>query len=512
MTGTSMSPPSPPRADAPQARTVPLDQALEPLVVAVDIGSTSSRACLYDALARPIRKRTAKAAHQFREGADGTAEIDADAVTAEVADILTRVLDAIEPGRVRGVAMDTFASSLVCVDARGEALTPCITYADSRSAPQLAQLRAELDEGDVHQAVGARLHTSYHAPRLLWLARTRPEVMGRTARFVSLGEYVWSHLAGIEAAATSTMAWTGMLNRHTGDLDAALLAVTGTSREQFAQIVDPDTPLTSPSSDAARRWPALADALWFPAIPDGYASNLGVGATDAGTVALSAATSGAMRVIVEGTPDVLPTGLWAYRVSATESIVGGALNDVGRVMTWLESTLAPVEPRVLDVALRGNPVLGIPLVLPFLTGERATGWAGNARAVLTGVSSSTGAVDLWRGAVEGVAISYGRIFEQLHAVNPDISQVIASGGVTQHYPATMEVVAQALGFPVHVVDVSRVTMRGTAVMALTVLDPGGQRAVVPESATLQPDPAQRPYYRDLRTRFEETYRDVVAER
>ncbi|WP_312349717.1 gluconokinase [Actinomyces sp.] len=504
--------PLPPPSDIPEARGVPLEQAVEPLVLAMDIGSTSTRACLYDALARPIRKRTAKAAHQFREGADGTAEIDADAVTAEIADVITRVLADLAPGSVRGVAMDTFASSLVCVDAEGSALTPCITYADSRSAPQLAQLRAELDESAVHQAVGARLHTSYHAPRLLWLARTRPDVLARTVRFVSLGEYVYTRLAGVDAAATSTMAWTGLLNRHTGDLDADLLAATGTRREQFAQIVDADSPAEATSPGTGARWPALVGALWFPAIPDGYASNLGVGATDAGTVALSAATSGAMRVIVPGTPEVLPTGLWAYRVSASESIVGGALNDVGRVMTWLESTLAPVEERVLDVALRGNPVPGIPLVLPFLTGERATGWAGNARAVLTGVSSSTGAVDIWRGAVEGVAISYERIFEQLRSVNPDIHQVIASGGVTQHYPATMEVVAQALGFPLRVVDVKRVTMRGTAVFALSVLDPEGQRATVPQSATLQPDHAQKSYYADLRARFDATYRDVVAER
>ncbi len=503
---------SPLPPDSPEARGVPLDQAVEPFVLAVDIGSTSTRACLYDALARPVKKRTAKAAHQFREGADGTAEIDADVVAAEVADVITRVLVDIAPGRVRGVAMDTFASSLVCVDDEGDALTPCITYADSRSAPQLAQLRAELDETLVHQAVGARLHTSYHAPRLLWLARTRPEVLRRTVRFVSLGEYIFTRLAGVDAAATSTMAWTGLLNRHTGDLDVDLLAATGVVREQFAAIVDPDEPVEAPSSEVVRRWPALDGALWFPAIPDGYASNLGVGATDARTVALSAATSGAMRVIVPGTPDVLPTGLWAYRVSSRESIVGGALNDVGRVMTWLESTLAPVEPRILDVALRGNPVPGIPLVLPFLTGERATGWAGNARAVLTGVSSSTGAVDLWRGAVEGVTISYERIFEQLRAINPQVEEVIASGGVTQHYPATMEVVAQALGFPVNVVDVSRVTMRGTAVLALSVLAPDVVPAVVPQSATLRPDPAQRPYYSDLRARFDATYRDVIAER
>ena len=280
---------------APQAATIRLEEAVEPFVLAMDIGSTSTRAALYDALARPIKKRTAKADHAFIEGADGTSEIDADQVTEEIASVITRAVDSIAPGRICAVAMDTFASSLVCVDDHGQALTPCITYADSRSAPQLAQLRAEMDESAVHQAVGARLHTSYHAPRMLWLARTRPDVFARTAKFVSLGEYILGKLAGVDAAATSTMAWTGLLNRHTGDLDADLLEATGTRRDQYSLIADPDQPTAIVSAQALDRWPQLADALWFPAIPDGYASNLGVGATNAKTVALSAATSGAMR-------------------------------------------------------------------------------------------------------------------------------------------------------------------------------------------------------------------------
>ncbi len=494
------------------AKSVKPEEALAPLVLAVDIGSTSTRAAVYDALARPVKTRTAKADHVFREGADGTSEIDADQVAAEVADVITAATRGLERGAVAAVAMDTFASSLICVGASGQALTPCVTYADARSAEDLAALRARLDESAIHQATGTRLHTSYHAPRMLWLARTRPDIFARTERFVSLGEYVFTRLAGVDAAATSTMAWTGMLNRTTCDLDEGLLEATGTRREQYSSIVDPAQPSVGDavSPEAAARWPALDGAAWFPAIPDGYASNVGVGATSAETVALSAATSGAMRVIVPGTPSELPSGLWAYRVSQGESIVGGALNDVGRVMTWLEQTMAPVDARLLDVALRGNPVPGTPLVLPFLTGERATGWAGGARAVITGVSAATGALEMWRGAAEGLAVSYARIFEQLRAIDPGIRRILASGGVTHHYGAVLDVVTQALGFPMDIVDMKRMTMRGTAMMALSVIDPGGACAEPAREPTADPDPAQRAYYDDLRSRFEETYRAVIV--
>ncbi|MFT4157489.1 MAG: gluconokinase [Microbacterium sp.] len=497
-------------SEAPTTRSIPLQTAPAPYVLAIDIGSGSTRCCLYDAYARPIKKRTVKADHAFTEATDGTAEISADQVADEVAAVIGDVVSDIAPGLIRAVVMDTFASSLVCVDAEGRALTPCYTYADSRSSAQLARLRETLDEADVHQRIGARLHTSYHPPRLLWLQETQPDVFARTAKFLSLGEYVYARLAGIEGAATSTMAWAGILNRHTCELDDELLAAVGVDRSQFAPVVDPDEPITEVSPEVAARWPALDGAAWFPAVPDGYASNIGVGADSPEVAAMSAATSGAIRVIVDGTPEVLPPGLWAYRISRSQSIVGGALNDVGRGLAWLGSTLAPVPLEAVEVALSAPPKDGVPLVLPFFTGERATGWAGDARAIFTDVSSSTTPLDLWRGVAEGIALSYARVFAQLTEANPGIERVIASGGAAGDYPGFMRVVAQAIGFPVHAVEVKRVTMRGAAVLALSVLHPEQTIAQVAPVEPITPDPAEQAYYATLLERFTAAYDALIA--
>ncbi|SJM71224.1 gluconokinase [Gulosibacter sp. 10] len=501
---------SPRSQHQPIAKTVPIAQAVEPFVLAIDIGSGSTRGSLYDGYARPVKKRIFKAEHVFTELADGTAEIDADRVVDEVDQIITQLVDGLDPGTIEAVVMDTFASSLVCVDTNGRALTPCITYADGRSAKHLAVLRKRLDETEVHQRIGARLHTSYHPPRMLWLREEFPGIWARTEKFVSLGEYIYARLAGVEGAATSTMAWAGILNRHTLDLDEELLEEMALTRDRFAGIVDPEDPITDVSPEVARRWPALAGAAWFPAIPDGLASNLGVGADTPNVAAMSAATSGAMRVIVPGTPKILPSGLWAYSVSKDASIVGGALNDVGRVMLWLERTFAPATAEEIDRTLRAKPKDGTPLVLPFFTGERATGWAGDARAVFTNVSSASTNLDFWRGAGEGIAVSYARVFEQLQLVNPQMRRVVASGGVTQRYGGVMDIVAQALGFPVQVVDVKRVTMRGAAVLALRSINPDQQIARIPETGLTFPEPAQHSYYNALRRRFEDVYNEVIA--
>ena len=68
----------------PPTLTVRLDDAQAPFVLAVDVGSTGTRAGIYDAQARPIRKFKNKVEHAFTTIANGTSTIDPDQVTAEI--------------------------------------------------------------------------------------------------------------------------------------------------------------------------------------------------------------------------------------------------------------------------------------------------------------------------------------------------------------------------------------------------------------------------------------------
>ena len=74
-------------------------------------------------------------------------------------------------------------------------------------------------------------------------------------------------------------------------------------------------------------------------VSDGFSSNMGAGAVDESAVAASVATSGALRVLVDSIPGEIPSGLWCYHVDGSRSLLGGAVNDVGRVVSWLESTV-----------------------------------------------------------------------------------------------------------------------------------------------------------------------------
>jgi gluconokinase len=457
---------------------VDVASAVEPFVLALDVGSTATRGDLYDATGRPLRGGRVKVEHSFTTGDDGTSEIDPEAVAADVGAILDELGARPEAAAVRGVAIDTFASSLVGVGAGGEPVTPCYTYADSRCARQVVELRGELDEAAIQQRTGCRLHASYLTPRFRWLQQANREAFDAAAHWMSLGEYVYHRLLGVTAAGTSTAAWTGMLDRRTGRWDQELLDAAGVSTDQFSELRDPEEPLRDLGTAVAGRWPALTDAAWFPVIPDGFASNVGAGAADGHTVALAAATSGAMRILVRAVPDELPSGLWCYRVAADRWLVGGALNDVGRMVSWLFSTLRLPEDLDLGALLGADPEPTTPMALPYLSGERSTGWSSSARALFAGVSAGTTPSQLFRGALEGVAISYARLAEQLAAATGGFRSVRASGRVIAGLPGWLQVLADVLAVPVVPVTSRRVTLRGTALLAARALAPGISSAEV----------------------------------
>jgi gluconokinase len=196
--------------------SVKLSQALDPLALAVDIGSTASRGDVFDAAGRPVHGGRRKIPHQFTTRQDGTSEIDPDQIVDEVRQIITSLATPGLAGRIGGVAVDTFASSLVGVDSDRRASTPCFTYADSRCGRQVTELRAELDE------------------------------------------QLYLQLLGATAAGTSTAAWTGMLDRRTGEWDPELLDACGVRIEQMSEVRDPGQPLTEVDFEVRTIWPALS--------------------------------------------------------------------------------------------------------------------------------------------------------------------------------------------------------------------------------------------------------------
>jgi gluconokinase len=117
---------------------------------------------------------------------------------------------------------------------------------------------------------------------------------------------------------------------------------------------------------------------------------------------------------------------------------------------------------------------------------------------------------LFRGAMEGVAITYARIADQLQRVAGQPQRILASGRVTQDLPTWLQMLSDVLGSPVIHVTIKRATLRGTALIALEVLAPGVARAPSATGETRQPVGGRAAYYSARMQEYQALYDAAIA--
>nr|WP_276549614.1 FGGY-family carbohydrate kinase [Brachybacterium muris] len=181
------------------------------------------------------------------------------------------------------------------------------------------------------------------------------------------------------------------------------------------------------------------------------------------------------------------------------------MSDCGRVLDWSRHQLAiPEDIAATDTTalFSAPPSAGTPLVVPFLSGERGTKWRGGARALFANVGASTTAEEMFRGAMEGVALSFLRIADQLREAGGEPERIVLLGGMTEAIPAWLHLLADALGAPIDHVAISRSTMRGAAVLALEQAAPEAEPAKAQVQRTIEPVAAHTEHYRERLARFE----------
>ena len=363
------------------------------------------------------------------------------------------------------------------VDAAGVIQTPLFIYADTRSRDDAQRLRDELGPAglqETHDRTGCILHTSYLPPRFLWLARAHPELLQVSTYWMSMGEYLLWQLLGQRAASYSVAAWTGLLNRHTLTWDQDWLDRLPLDEEQLSPLTDVDQPIRGLQPAWAERWPALRDVPWLPAIGDGAAANLGSGCDNPHSIALTIGTTGAMRVVVDPALDVVPDGLWLYRVDRNRGLLGGATTEGGNLFGWLYDVLQLPPDEELNHQLAELPPAAHGLtLLPFIAGERAPGWNDNARPTLHGFNLQTQPIEIMQAALESVAYRFALIYQRLlpHLAGSaaEEHQIIASGGALLRSVAWLQIMADVLNEPVVALAEREITVRGLALLALEQL-------------------------------------------
>jgi gluconokinase len=214
------------------------------LILALDVGSSSTRCALFDERGLPIAGTSARAEYSIRYRADGGAELSALQLHRAVLRCVRETLrnrrgsPALRDVPVAAIVGCGFWHSLLGVDRAGEPVTPIYMWADARSAVDAAQLREELGEREVQLRTGCMLRAPYWPAKLRWLRRTQAPLFSRTRRWVSPAQWLFRQLFGAEGTSHSMASGTGLYSLNDGSWHEQLCAACGVNVEQLGIVSD----------------------------------------------------------------------------------------------------------------------------------------------------------------------------------------------------------------------------------------------------------------------------------
>lgn len=479
----------------------------KPLILSIDIGTSSVRSALFDLAGRMQRRGFAQLTWRVDSPEPGAAEIAPQTLIRQVSQCLDRTLaDAGSAARrVAAVGCSCFWHSLIGLDAKGRPLTPILTWADTRPQSAMRWLARRVDAMRSVRRNGCPLHASYWPAKLRWLRQRDARLFRQVKLWVSPADYLFRELLGDADTSHSMASATGLYDRRAEQWDGELTELLGVDPRRLGAIRPLDECMSGLRADWAARWPALARTSWVRAVGDGAASNVGAGCVVPSDAALMVGTSAAVRVALLEEPPRLPRGLWCYRIEHGRPLIGGAISNGGMVFDWLRRTLR-LGRRFEEQLAELPPAAHGLTVLPLLAGERTPNWRADVTGVLAGLTARTGPVEIAQAFLEAVAFRCADMVERVDGALGEPAPLVGTGSALRRSRVWPQMIADVLGREVALSAVEEASLRGAAMLAAEAVGLTDAMALRPQvEEIVEPDDDRAAVYADARRRMARLY-------
>ncbi|MPY75890.1 MAG: glycerol kinase GlpK [Alphaproteobacteria bacterium] len=441
-------------------------------IVAIDQGTTSTRAMVFDRSRRPV----ARARHELRQiyPRQGWVEHDPEEIwDATVETVKAAMAEAgLGAAGVAAIGIANQRETTVLWDRRsGRALHNAIVWQDRRTAPQCDGLRAQGKEALVRERTGLLLDPYFSATKIAWLldavpgARAAAE-QGDLAAGTIDSFLLWRLTGGAVHATDATNASRTMLfDIHRQAWDDSLLDLFAVPGALLPIVMDcaADFGTTDPSLfGGAIRIAGIAG--------DQHAATVGQACFEPGAVKSTYGT-GCFAVVNTGSTPIasqnrLLTTL-AYRLDGQPTYaIEGSIFIAGAAVQWLRDGLGIIGQAAESEALaKGAKADSAVYLVPAFTGLGAPYWDAGARGALHGLTRDSGAAEIARAALEAVAYQTRDLFEAMAADGTAPPRTIrVDGGMTENN-WFLQFLADTLAIAVERPAVTDTTALGAAYLA-----------------------------------------------
>jgi xylulokinase len=274
-----------------------------------------------------------------------------------------------------------------------------------------------------------------------------------------------------------------------------------------------------PLRDLTDRVGTIAAGLPFAGVPvfvgvmDAWAGFSGIGVTgerDAGYLSGTSEVLGIVSAAHVPTPGVIVfPERGGIRLHAAPTQSGGASLD------WLAQLFGRAPAELADLAGATKPSPAVPVFLPHLEGERAPLWDPRSRGVFARIGAASGAGEIARAVLEGVAFSARLAFEATEMSAGHAAASLNLGGGGARFDGWCQIRADALGKTLRRVKVLDAGTLGAAIIA--GLGSGSWTSLAAAAEILvaferdfEPGPSLRNYYDDRFQNYRRLYEDLKA--
>lgn len=422
---------------------------------------------------------------------------------------------------VRGVGLTGQMHGLVMLDANGKVLRPAILWNDQRTQNECDEIRRLIGRDRLISITGNDALTGFTAPKILWVANNEPDIVERTEHILLPKDYVRYRLTSEYATDRAGGSGTILFDLAARDWSPEVAEALGVPNQWL--------PPTFEGTEATGSiTPAAAAATGLPVgIPvfggggDQAANAVGVGAVSPGIIAMSIGTSGVVFAPTSG-PVVEPNGrlhAFCHSVPGTWHLMGVMLSAAGSLQ-WFRDEVTPDRSfpelsQLVDEVPAGSDGL---MFLPYLSGERTPHPDPLARGAFVGLTVRHGLSHMARSVMEGVAYGLRDIAELIKSLT-DLGEVRVSGGGASS-TTWLQIIADVMGIPIHVVGTPDAAAHGAALLAATGAGAFGSVAEAADGAVevnghVEPSSEAALYndayatYRDLYPALQSSFHDLA---
>ncbi|NQU56970.1 MAG: glycerol kinase GlpK [Rhodospirillales bacterium] len=389
-------------------------------ILAIDQGTTSSRAILFDA----DFKSCGVAQQEFTQHFPNSGWVE-HAPEDIWNSVLTTCREAIaqadaQASDIAAIGLTNQRETVVVWDRNtGQAIHNAIVWQDRRTADRCSQLKAAGHEAMVSSKTGLLLDPYFSATKVAWIldhvegARARAE-KGELA-FGTVDTFLLWRLSGgkIHATDATNASRTMLYDIHKGDWDTGLLDLFGVPKSMLPQVMD----------SAADFGDTAAD-LFGAAIPilgvagDQQAATIGQACFEPGMMKATYGT-GCFALLNTGDMAVASNNRMlttiAYQIDGrTTYALEGSIFVAGAAVQWLRDSMGLIETAADTAALAeaADPNQDVYLV-PAFTGLGAPHWDAEARGAMFGLTRGTGPAEFARAALEAVCYQTRDLLEAM---------------------------------------------------------------------------------------------------